>query len=186
MSTKHIQTMDQFREFSSYPVNQSGQSKAEIPPTSSQAILDETIAHLLEAAWKFATFSIEKRIALASNMQQGLLKVVDTMVQAGCKAKGIALGTNLEAEEWAAGYWGVVRHLRLVRESLQSIASTGNTRIGKVKRTAAGNLAVQVYPNNAIDGILFKDITVDVHMQSHVTEKTLESNRASFYKKPQH
>ncbi len=184
MSTKHIQTMDQFREFSSYPVNQSGQSKAEIPPTSSQAILDEAITHLREAAWKFATLSIEKRIALASNMQQGLLKVVETMVQAGCKAKGIALGTNLEAEEWAAGYWGVVRQLRLVRESLQSIEKTGNTPIGKVKRTAAGNLAVQVYPNNAIDAMLFKDITVDVYMQPDVTEQSLASNRASFYKKP--
>ncbi|MBC7756314.1 MAG: aldehyde dehydrogenase [Bdellovibrio sp.] len=182
MSTKHIQTMDQFREFSSYAVNQSGQTKIHTPPASSQTKLDEAIAHLREAAWKFATLSIEKRIALATTMQQGLMKVLETMVQAGCKAKGIAPDSNLAAEEWAAGYWGVVRQLRLVRESLQSIANTGNTKIGKVKRTAAGNLAVQIYPNNAIDGILFKDITVDVYMQAHVTEKTLETNRASFYK----
>lgn len=182
MNTKHIQAMDQFREFSSYPA----QAKTETPPASSQAKLDETIAHLREAAWKFATLPIEKRIELVSDMQQGYVKVAEAMVNAGCKAKGIPPGSNLEAEEWASGAWGVVRHLRLVRESLQSIASTGNTPIGKVKRTLAGNLAVQVYPNNAIDGILFKDVTVDVHMQAHVTEQNIEADRASFYKKPNH
>ena len=174
----NTQTLDQFREFSSYPAS----SKATIPPASSQAKLDETVLHLREAAWKFATLSIEKRIDLITQMQQGLMKVLAPMVQAGCKAKGIPLGSNLEAEEWAAGYWGVVRQLRLVRENLQSIAKTGNTKIGKVKRTQAGNLAVQVYPNNAIDGILFKDITVDVYMQPDVTEQSLAADRASFYK----
>ena len=186
MNTKHIQAMDQFREFSSYPVSQSGQAKTITPPASSQAKLDETIVHLREAAWKFATLPIERRIELVTAMQQGYIKVAETMVNAGCKAKGIPPGSNLEAEEWASGTWGVVRQLRLVRESLQSIAETGNTRIGKVKRTLAGNLAVQVYPNNAIDGILFKDITVDVHMQPDVTENRIETERASFYKKPNH
>ena len=180
MNTKTLPAMDQFREFSSYPTS----AKTSTPPASSQAKLDETIAHLREAAWKFATLPMEKRIALVTSMQQGIMKTLDAMVEAGCKAKGIPLGTNLEAEEWAAGYWGVVRQLRLVRESLQNIEKTGNTPIGKVKRTAAGNLAVQVYPNNAIDGILFKDITVDVYMQPDVTEQSLASDRASFYKKP--
>ena len=180
MNTKTLPAMDQFREFSSYPTS----AKATTPPASSQAKLDETIAHLREAAWKFATLPMEKRIALVTSMQQGIMKTLDTMVEAGCKAKGIPLGANLEAEEWAAGYWGVVRQLRLVRESLQSIEKTGNTPIGKVKRTAAGNLAVQVYPNNAIDSILFKDITVDVYMQPDVTEQSLAANRANFYKKP--
>ena len=180
MNTKTLPAMDQFREFSSYPSS----AKTTIPPASSQAKLNDTIAHLREAAWKFATLSIEKRIELATAMQQGFVKVMGAMVQAGCKAKGIAPDSNLAAEEWAAGAWGVVRQLRLVRESLQAISSTGNTRIGKVKRTLAGNLAVQVYPNNAIDGILFKDITVDVYMQPDVTEKSLDADRASFYKKP--
>jgi aldehyde dehydrogenase (NAD(P)+) len=183
MSAKHIHAMDKFREFSSYPVSQYGQAKT-TPPASSQVRLDEAIAHLREAAWRFATLPIEKRIALVTSMQQGYMKVAESMVHAGCIAKGISPDSNLAAEEWASGAWGVVRHLRLIRESLQSIASTGNTEIGKVKRTAAGNLAVQVYPNNAIDGILFKDITVDVHMKPDVTEQSLAADRAQFYKKP--
>lgn len=182
MHTKSRQTMDAFREFSSYPASH----KNATPPDSSQAKLDETVKHLREAAWKFATLSIEKRIALATAMQQGIIKNLEAMVEVGCRAKGITRGTNLEAEEWAAGYWGVVRQLRLIRENLQHIAKTGNTPIGKVKRTAAGNLAVQVYPNNTIDSMLFKDITVDVYMQPQVTEQNLENDRASFYKNPNH
>jgi aldehyde dehydrogenase (NAD(P)+) len=174
------QAMDQFREFSSYPT----QTRTQIPPASSQAKLDETIAHLREAAWKFATLPMEKRIALLTNMQQGYLSVAGAMVEAGCKAKGIAPDSNLAAEEWATSAWGVVRQLRLVRESLQSIEKMGDTPIGKIKRTPTGNLAVQVYPNNAIDGMLFKDVTVDVYMQPDVTEQSLAADRASFYKKP--
>ncbi|MDZ4141855.1 MAG: aldehyde dehydrogenase family protein [Methylotenera sp.] len=186
MNTKSLPAMDQFREFSSYPVSQFAQTKITTPPASGQVKLDETIAHLREAAWKFATLPMNKRIALVTSMQQGYVKVAEAMVQAGCMAKGISSDSNLAAEEWASGAWGVVRQLRLVRESLQSIASTGNTEVGKVKRTAAGNLAVQVYPNNAIDGMLFKDITVDVHMQAHITEQNLVADRASFYKQPNH
>lgn len=180
MNTSYSQELKQFREFSSYPTSR----KSIIPPASSQARLDETVTQVLEAAWKFAALSIEKRIALATNMQQGLMKLLEAMIDAGCKAKFIKIGTNLEAEEWAAGYWGVVRQLRLIRESLQSIEKIGNTPIGKVKFTIAGSLAVQVYPNNAIDSMLFKDVTVDVYMLPHVTEQSIETDRASFYKKP--
>ena len=184
MDTKTLPAMDQFREFSSYPVGQSAQAKITAPPATSQAKLDETIAHLREAAWKFATLPMGKRITLVTNMQQGFIKGAGAMANAGCQAKGIAPDSNLAAEEWASGIWGVVRQLRLVRQSLQSIEKTGNTPIGKVKRTFASNLAVQVYPNNAIDGILFKDISVDVYMQPDVTEQSLTTDRASFYKKP--
>jgi acyl-CoA reductase-like NAD-dependent aldehyde dehydrogenase len=180
MKSNHTQAMDQFREFSSYPSS----AKNTVPPASSHAKLDETVSHLHEAAWKFATLSIDRRIELINSMQQGIIKVAEAMVQAGCKAKGIAPDSNLAAEEWAAGTWPVVRQLRLIRESLESIANTGNTPIGRIKRSASGKLAVQVYPNNTIDSILFKDISVDVYMQAHITEQNIEADRASFYKKP--
>ena len=65
---------------------------------------------------------------------------------AGCKAKGIEVGTSAEAEEWATGPWGIVRQLRLIRESLHAIQISGNTPIGKVSRNVAGNLSAKVFP----------------------------------------
>ncbi|HOY70257.1 MAG TPA: aldehyde dehydrogenase family protein [Methylotenera sp.] len=172
----------QFNSYSSY--NSDAVVKA--PAESSQSYISQTVAKLKASANNFANLTIDQRIELAGSMQRGLLQVAERSVQAGCKAKGITIGSPAEAEEWATNPWGSVRQLRLIIESLRAIKSKGNTPIGKVTKTVAGNLAVNVFPNNAIDGMLFKEVTVDVYMQPQVTEKSLETDRASFYKKPAH
>jgi aldehyde dehydrogenase (NAD(P)+) len=175
-------SQETLRAFSSYTAQQLVTS----PEPTTQSNISKKVERLKVASKVFATLPIEQRIALAESMQQGLMKVAERSVQAGSKAKGIAIGSPAEAEEWATGPWGSVRQLRLIIESLKSIQNKGNTPIGKVTKTLAGNLAVNVFPNNAIDGMLFKEVTVDVYMQHQVTEKSLETDRASFYKKPTH
>lgn len=170
------------REFTSYTVK----SAVATPPPSTQAQMNAAITRLRENAGNFARLSIDQRIALAESMQRGYLGVTERSVHAGCKAKGIAVGTPAEAEEWATGPWGVVRQLRLIRESLHAIKTGGNTAVGPVSRTADDHLSVRVFPGNTIDGMLFKNVTVDVRMQAGVNEDTLASKRASFYKKPNH
>ena len=155
------------------------------PAASSQGRMDVLVAQLRGAAKTFATMPIAKKIALAEAMQQGYLQIAERSVRAGCKAKGIAFDSPVAAEEWATGPWGVVRQLRLIADSLRAIEKNGTTDIGKVSRTLTGNLAVQVYPMNAIDGMLFKDVSVDVYMQPQVTEHSL-ADRARFYKNPYH
>jgi len=155
-------------------------------PSATHREMDNIISRLRQGARKFASISIEQRIALAESMQRGYLRVAEAMVKAGCEAKGIVPGTPQEAEEWATGPWGVVRQLRLICESLQDIRKHANTRIGPVSRTAEGNLAVRVFPHNTIDSLLFKDVTVDVHMQSCITPERLEAERADFYKQASH
>ena len=164
--------------------NQSKENHADFE--TSQGDITASIARVKAAAKAFATLPIDARITLSESMRHGYACIAQASVEAGCRAKGITLGTPPEAEEWATGPWGIMRQLRLIEDSLRDIQKTGNTRIGKVKRNAAGALAVNVYPNNAIDGMLFKDVTVDVHMQNHVTEQSLERNRAGFYKQPNH
>lgn len=178
MKTQASQLMEHLREYSSYPT----QSLVSTSTLSSQSHINMVVEQLREAANAFATMPIEQRIALAESIQRDYMRVAERSVRAGCKAKGIILGSAAEAEEWATGPWGAVRQLRLIIESLHAIRNTGNTSIGKVSRTEAGNLAVNIFPNNAIDGMLFKDVTVDVYMQPHVTEKSLETDRAGFYK----
>jgi aldehyde dehydrogenase (NAD(P)+) len=119
-------------------------------------------------------------------MQAGYLRVARASVEAACGAKGIALGTPLEGEEWTLGPWFVVRHLRLIAQSLQSLKQTGNTPVGKITRTADQRLSVQVFPAGTIDGLLFQGVRVDVHLQTGVTESEMENSRARFYKKPDH
>ena len=45
---------------------------------------------------------------------------------------------------------------------------------------------MRLFPGNAIDGMLFKNITADVHMQAGVTEESLRRDRARFYRQPDH
>ncbi len=177
-----MQLADKLKEYSSY----SGHPSKASSLASSLSQIDMAVMALSEAASHFTKLPLEQKIALAKSMQRGYMRIAEQSVFAGCKAKGIDIGSTSEAEEWATGPWGIVRQLRLIGESLKSIQKSGNTSIGKVSRNVAGNLSVKVFPNNAIDGMLFKSNTVEVHMLPHVTQNTLEADRASFYKKPKH
>jgi acyl-CoA reductase-like NAD-dependent aldehyde dehydrogenase len=154
-------------------------------PTSTRQ-LDEMVTRLREAAPVFARLALGDRIALARSMQAGYLRIAKRSVQAACAAKGIPADSPVAGEEWATGPWPVVRHLRLLIESLHSIQRTGTTPIGRLGQNADGNLTVRVFPGNRTDGMLFSGITVDVHLLPGVTDQRLEATRASFYKSRSH
>src|SRR5215210_3581307 len=163
-----------------------GHSAIAEPAPTTQPQLDKVVARLKEGAGNFAGLSLDQRLELARAMQAGYLRVARASVEAACTAKGIPLGSPMEGEEWTLGPWFVVRHLRLIRESLLSIKKTGNTRVGKLGRTADQRLTVQVFPAGAIDRLLFQGVRVDVHLQAGVTEEEMENSRAHFYKMPDH
>jgi hypothetical protein len=144
--------------------------------------LDEAVARLQAGALAFVRMSIGERIALVRTMQAGILHVAEQIVRVSCDAKGIHMGTPAEAEEWATGPWCIVRHLRLIAESLESLQRTGNTRVGKTHRTAEHTLAVGLFPASAVDGVLYRGITADAHMLPGVTEAELRDQRAGFYR----
>lgn len=157
-------------------------SRPALPPPSSAGTLDQALARVREGAERLLGLSLDQRIALARSMQAGYAAIAEESVRAACAAKGIAPGTPLEGEEWTLGPWFVVRHLRLVQQSLLALQRTGNTPIGPVGRTATGQLSVQVFPAGPIDRMLFQGVRVDVHLQNGVTEQRLDEHRAGFYK----
>jgi aldehyde dehydrogenase family protein len=156
------------------------------PPPSSAQQLDKAIARVREGAAKFVKLSLTERAQLATSMQAGYLRIAQASVEAACTAKGIPAGSPMEGEEWTLGPWFVVRHLRLIRESLRSLEKTGNTLVGKTGRTADQRLSVQVFPAGRIDSLLFQGVRVDVHLQAGVTTEEMENSRARFYKRPDH
>jgi hypothetical protein len=156
------------------------------PDPTTQPQLDRTVARLQAGARKFAMLSLDHRMQLARSMQDGYMRVARASVEAACTAKGITAGSPLEGEEWTLGPWFVVRHLRLIRESLSALKQMGNTRVGSLGRTADQRLTVQVFPANGIDRMLFQGVRVDVHLQPGVTEEEMENSRARFYKRPDH
>ena len=144
--------------------------------------LDEAVARIRTGAPVFARMSIGERIGLARSMQAGFLQIAEQIVRAACAAKGITLGTPAEGEEWATGPWCIVRHLRLIAESLESLQRAGNTPVGKTRRTTDDKLTVRLFPSSAVDGVLFKGITADAHMLAGVGDAELRDTRAGFYR----
>jgi acyl-CoA reductase-like NAD-dependent aldehyde dehydrogenase len=155
------------------------------PPTSAQQ-LDRAVARVKDRASRFVKLSLAERIRLVRSMQAGYLRVARASVMAACAAKGIPAGTPMEGEEWTLGPWFVVRQLRLLAESLRSLEKSGNTRVGKLGRTADQRVSVQVFPAGPVDGLLFQGVRVDVHLQPGITASEMENSRARFYKKPDH
>ncbi|HEX3233436.1 MAG TPA: aldehyde dehydrogenase family protein [Gemmatimonadales bacterium] len=158
---------------------------AQPPRPTADRLLDSMVARLGEGAPVFAKLSLADRIALARSMQAGYLAIAERSVHAACAAKGLPLGTPAEGEEWT-NPWCVVRHLRLITESLHALQRTGNTPIGPVSETVDGRLSIRVFPANGIDGVLFSGISAEVHTNAGVTAETMQRSRASFYKAPWH
>lgn len=148
--------------------------------------MEDAVQKVAASAVAFVRLDIDKRIALAAAMQQGYREIAEASVRAGCEAKGIAFDSPLAAEEWATGPWCVIRHLRLVREQLESLRRTGNTSIGKVRHTEDGRVAVEVFPGNTIDRLLFRDCNVEVRMQHGEDANSVERKRAGFYRGRSH
>jgi aldehyde dehydrogenase (NAD(P)+) len=158
------------------------------PPRLSSTLnqLNEAVNRVRTSAGKFAGLKIEQRIALVDAMQQGYQNVAESSVKAGCSAKGIDFNSPAAAEEWATGPWCVIRHLRLVREQLESIRRSGNTTIGKVSQAMDGRTMVEVFPTSTIDGLLFQKCKVEVRMQQGFDADMVDQWRAGFYRGATH
>jgi len=166
------------------PIPASPSNIVEMPRATGAQKMDEIVNRLREGAPRFAALPLEARIALARSMQAGYLRVAEASVRAACAARG--LPPEAAGEQWASGPGCVVRHLRLAIESLESIARTGNTKVGKIGCTIDGRLAVNVFPASAIDGMLFSKVRVEAHMAERVDEETMMESRARFYKVKNH
>ena len=156
------------------------------PTNTPLSALGEFVDKTKDASRRWARAPLSARIKLASDMQAGYLSVAEASVRAGCSAKGLQFESPASGEEWITGPWCVVRQLRLVRESLESINKTGNTRIGAIRQDVNGSNTVKVFPYNTIDGILFQGCRADIHIQAGKSREDIKNNRARFYRQTPH
>jgi hypothetical protein len=101
------------------------------------------------------------------------------------EAKKLAPDSLLAGEEWSAGVYTIIRHMRQYRDALADIARSGAPRIpGSVTTLPNGQVAARVFPQTTYDGLFFTGLTADVWMEPGITKKNLPENQASVYRTP--
>jgi aldehyde dehydrogenase (NAD(P)+) len=157
-----------------------------VPTSTAPARLDEAVARVREGAPRWARASARERAALARAMLAGLDRVAPRMVREGCAAKGLPLDGPSAGDEWLAGAYIGLRALRLLAGSLERLARSGNTPVGRLGATEDGRITERVFPAGALDAALFAGVSAEVHYRAGVSAGEAREGRARFHKAPDH
>ena len=144
--------------------------------------MDSAIQDLQQHKDEWVQLSIDARVALLDTLSKDFASVAPRFVEAGLKAKGRDKDPNNAGEEWLSAAWPVARNIRLLRQSLLDIKSTGHPRIpGPVQTLPNGQVVAQVFPQSAYDRIFFGGVSAEIWMQPGVQAETLNLTQAVAY-----
>jgi acyl-CoA reductase-like NAD-dependent aldehyde dehydrogenase len=150
-----------------------------------QATMDAAVEALQAHKDAWVGVSPSERSKLMAQLMRDFYAIADRWVAASMEAKGLAPDSPLAGEEWGAGVYTTIRHMRQYRDSLADIARSGAPRIpGSVSALPNGQIAARVFPQTTYDSLFFTGLTADVWMEPGVTKKNLRENQASVYRTP--
>jgi acyl-CoA reductase-like NAD-dependent aldehyde dehydrogenase len=137
--------------------------------------LDAVVAGLQQRAAEWLELPLGRKIRMAESALRGSLRVADRQVAAAVEAKGLPADSPLAGEDWFAGPYIQVRTLRLLIETLRRVERYGEVRVpaGLVRERPDGQVAVRVFPDDLLDGLLYRGFTADVWMEQAVTRHNL-------------
>jgi acyl-CoA reductase-like NAD-dependent aldehyde dehydrogenase len=152
------------------------------------ADLDAAVAAVNAQKDRWARLPIANRIALIHECLASCVDQAEAMVTASCKAKGLDHRLAAAAEEWMAGPIPIVRNLRLLAATLAEIDASGapSVRVTSIRQTAAGQLAVRVFPCDWFDRLLYPGLTTDVWLPRDIDPADVTRNMAGVYRQPMH
>lgn len=140
------------------------------PEPTSLARCDRVLEELRAHATAWTALDLRARIRLLDEIAEGVVETAEEWVKISCKAKGIELGSNVEAEEWLAGPWAVLRHIKLQARTLRDIEAHGSPKLpGQARINEKGRVIAPVFPTDPLDKILFRGMTAEVWMEPGVS-----------------
>jgi acyl-CoA reductase-like NAD-dependent aldehyde dehydrogenase len=133
--------------------------------------LEQSIATLQQTKDTWAGLPLVDKIQLLRQLSDGTIAVAHRQVAAALAAKGVSPGTHAEGEEYLAGPVITVRNLRLLRETLTALATKGHRGLSRsaFRRLANGQIAADVFPQNALDKFLYPNFSAEVWHQQGVS-----------------
>ncbi len=133
-----------------------------IPPTP-LAQVDAKLERLAsEGRPRWTELTTRARAQLLRRCMQTTLAVADEWADIGRALKGYPKGGNGHGEEYLGGTLAVMRNLRLFAEALEA---GGAPKLPKKWQRADGQWVARVFPQGAIDRVLFTGVTVDIWIE---------------------
>ena len=144
--------------------------------------MDATVDSLRSRTGAWTATSVSERIAILDELIADFAAVAASWVEASLEDKGTSNVGSGATEEWAAGPYGLLRYLRLLRRSLVDIEAHGRPRIpGPVTTRSKGQVVARVFPQTVYDRLLFRGVTTDVWMEPDVAVVELARTQAMAY-----
>jgi len=152
--------------------------------TPDHSALDRDLSSLAAAKEAWARTSNEDRIAVLQEIKDQLLKVAEGWAETAARHKLIPSGSPLAGEEWISGPYAVMSACNGLMQTLAGMEGKSFLKHLKTRRTANGQLAVQVVPHTIWDHLLLSGVKADVWMEPDITEDTLAANTATAFDGP--
>jgi Aldehyde dehydrogenase family len=134
---------------------------------------DQALADLQANKDVWATLNIPTRVVILEEIQRDLGGLGHAWVNVSLQAKGVPAGGFAEGEEWAI-YGGVLRLLRLLRQSLLSIQARGYPKLpGKPLTLDSGQIAVPTFPTSVMEKMLFVGMHAETWLEPGVTAENV-------------
>lgn len=142
--------------------------EAIIEPTDREA-LDAAVAACTAAASGWAITSMGDRIDLLETAMTDTWAAAEDWVATAQAAKGISRRERAAAEDWFSGPGMVVRNLRLLRDTLSDIVTTGRPQPSGVRRREDGRTVVDAYPTDVLDQVFLPQFSGHVVLAEGVS-----------------
>lgn len=146
------------------------------------AALDADLQRLRARAADWAQMPIKRRIDYLRKAFKGTVRTAERQVEAAIRAKGIPAGSPLVGEEWFGGPVVQARTMRLMIDTLETIAAGKPVALPGVSTRPDGQVVAQVFPTSAIDKLTFAGFTAEIWQEPHVSEATLHEHIAEIYR----
>ena len=159
-----------------------------VPPrttTTSQYLLDRSLATLRSAAIDWSVRSLDDRIADLATIRAKTAEAAPDLVADAVRAKGI--GRELAGEEWVAGPLPVLRTTRFLQRTLEGIRRGAEVPLpdSAIRELPDGQVTVDVLPGDGWDRLLYPGWKASVRMDPAIGRGQARHHLGGIHTKPE-
>lgn len=141
---------------------------AALEHVSAPEVIDHAVAELRANKDGWARLDLATKAAILDEVHHDLLQLGEQWVEMSLRAKHVPPGGFAEGEEWVI-YSGVLRLIRLLRQSLHDIHHSGRPHLpGTPITLGTGQVVVPMFPTSRLEQLLFPGVRATTWLEPGV------------------